>query len=91
MAITIEHLQEIDRLLATSPRGRRDGREFARAKAPASRRPAVTLRTWPMKFPFRSYAHCDLYLLDGRDHCVRVTADPAVATGLIIAAKGASA
>jgi hypothetical protein len=41
--------------------------------------------------PFRSYAHCDLFLLDGRDHCVRVTADPAVATGLIIAAKGASA
>jgi hypothetical protein len=41
--------------------------------------------------PFRSYSRCNLYLLDGRDHCVRVTSDPSAATGFIIAAKGESA
>ncbi len=41
--------------------------------------------------PFRSYAHCNLYLLDARDHCVKVTADPAQATGLVLAPKGTGA
>jgi hypothetical protein len=38
--------------------------------------------------PFRAYAKCNLYLLDGRDHCVKVTDDPAAATGLVLAPKG---
>ncbi len=41
--------------------------------------------------PFRSYAQCTLYLLDGRDHCVKITADLAHATGLILAPKGIGA
>lgn len=90
MAITIEHLREIDRLLATS---QADGATVASLRG---LKPGVTATRCDAsdmadEIPFRSYAHCDLYLLDGRDHCVRVTADPAVATGLIIAAKGASA
>jgi hypothetical protein len=39
--------------------------------------------------PFRSFAHCDLHLLDGADHCVGVTDDPAQATGLIVAYRRA--
>lgn len=37
--------------------------------------------------PFRSYEHCDLFLLDARDHCVKVTSDPSVATGVVLAPK----
>ncbi|MEK4032175.1 hypothetical protein WOC76_22985 [Methylocystis sp. IM3] len=40
--------------------------------------------------PFRSFMHCDLHLLDGADHCVTVTDDPARATGVIIAYRSAS-
>lgn len=41
--------------------------------------------------PFRSYAKIDLFLLDGRDHCVTITSDPAVATGLVLAPRGEGA
>jgi len=68
------------------PRGRRDGREL-RGLKPGVTATRCDASDMADEIPFRSYAHCDLYLLDGRDHCVRVTADPAVATGLIIAAK----
>ena len=40
--------------------------------------------------PFRSYSHCDVHLLDGADHCVTVTDDPARATGVIVAFRRAS-
>jgi hypothetical protein len=39
--------------------------------------------------PFRTFARCNLYLLDARDHCVRITSDPTVATGLVLASTGA--
>ncbi len=38
--------------------------------------------------PFRSYERCNLYLIDARDHCVKITSDPAVATGLVLAPRG---
>ncbi len=41
--------------------------------------------------PFRTFAHCNLYLLDARGHCVRVTSDPAIATGLVLSSTGADA
>lgn len=37
--------------------------------------------------PFRKYAKFNLYLVDGRDHCWRITADPDAATGIVVAAK----
>lgn len=35
--------------------------------------------------PYSSYAACDLHLLNGKDHCVQVTSEPAEATGIILA------
>jgi hypothetical protein len=35
--------------------------------------------------PYRRYAELDLYFVDGRDHCWQITADPAVATGVVLA------
>lgn len=37
--------------------------------------------------PFRQYPRFNLYLVDGTDHCWRLTADPSRATGLVIADK----
>ncbi len=41
--------------------------------------------------PFRVYERCSLYLIDGRDHCWRITHDPACATGLALAPNGVGA
>jgi hypothetical protein len=35
--------------------------------------------------PHREFARVSLYLVDGRDHCWRLTAEPAHATGVAIA------
>jgi hypothetical protein len=37
--------------------------------------------------PFRIYSQYDVHLLDGSDHCVRITADPTQATGVILAKR----
>lgn len=37
--------------------------------------------------PFRRLANADLYLIDGRSHCWQITADPAIATGILLAAR----
>ncbi|QQO23617.1 hypothetical protein JJB98_28720 [Bradyrhizobium diazoefficiens] len=38
--------------------------------------------------PFRSFPQLDLHLIDRSDHCVQITADPARAIGIILAARG---
>ncbi|MCJ2185677.1 hypothetical protein [Novosphingobium beihaiensis] len=40
--------------------------------------------------PFRAVRACDIHLLDTSNHCIRVTDDPAEATGLLLAAKVAA-
>ncbi len=37
--------------------------------------------------PYRAIADYNLHLLDGRDHCVQLTNDPALATGVIVARR----
>lgn len=41
--------------------------------------------------PWRSYPAFDLHFVDTRNHCTEMTRDPAVATGLLLAARGGSA
>ncbi len=36
---------------------------------------------------FREYPKFNLYLVDGRDHCWRLTDDPNAATGVVVAAR----
>jgi hypothetical protein len=35
--------------------------------------------------PFRSYGRFDIHLVDRTDHCVQITADPARASGIVVA------
>lgn len=37
--------------------------------------------------PYKIFPLFDLYLLDTRDHCVRLTGDPASATGIVLAQR----
>ncbi|MEW6132093.1 MAG: hypothetical protein AB1591_02860 [Pseudomonadota bacterium] len=36
---------------------------------------------------FREYTKYNLYLVDGRDHCWRITDDPGSATGIVLAVR----
>lgn len=38
--------------------------------------------------PFRRFVALDLYLVDAREHCWRITADPEAATGVVLAWHG---
>lgn len=37
--------------------------------------------------PFRTYPGCNLFLLDGRDHCFRITQELTEATGFVVAPR----
>jgi len=40
--------------------------------------------------PFRTYSRFDVHLVDRTDHCVQITADPARATGIVLADRNAA-
>ena len=40
--------------------------------------------------PFRRGPAIDVFLVDGRNHCVCLTQDPSVATGLVLARRAVS-
>lgn len=37
--------------------------------------------------PYRAYPAFNLYLVDGSDHCWRITGDPSIATGVVVASR----
>lgn len=41
--------------------------------------------------PYRRFDAFDLHLVDGRDHCWRITGAPAEATGIVLARRAAKA
>jgi hypothetical protein len=44
-----------------------------------------------LETPFREWPACSLYLVDSADHCWKLTADAARATGLVVVTHQASA
>lgn len=85
MALATEQLIEIERLLATA-------NTDTSAVADLRRRfPPLTLvrcdASDVAQQPFRRLAQFDLHLIDGSDHCMRITADRARATGLVLARR----
>jgi len=81
--ITPEHLDRIGRLV--------QGQGLDEAAIRALRRDFPDLHfTWCMDDevggikPVRELDGCNLYLVDGRHHCLRFTADAAAATGLVL-------
>jgi len=85
MALNEEELTEIDMLLTALPG---DGDVFARLRR---RFPHLVLTRCDAsdvtEAPFRTCAQVDVHLLDTTDHCARITADPARASGFILAKR----
>jgi len=83
MALTANDLQDIDALL--------DAVDVDAAVLGQLRRrfPALSLTRCDasdlgVETPFREYRRFALHLVDGNDHCWRLTDDPARATGLVV-------
>lgn len=86
MAIAAELFDAIDAALATA------AADSAAVSALRKLAPGLTAMRCDKtdiqdETPFRTYENCDLFLIDGREHCVKVTSDPTVATGLVLAPK----
>ncbi|NEU97390.1 hypothetical protein [Bradyrhizobium uaiense] len=88
MTLTAQELIEIEQLLAAdrAEEGafvelRRRFPQLACVRCDASDMPDQ---------PFRQFVRFDLHLIDGSDHCVQITADPARATGIILAKRSAA-
>lgn len=86
MAIQAEQLQAIDEILATAVADHATVSNLRRI-APSLSATRCDRTDIQDETPFRSYESCDLFLLDGRDHCVKITSDPSVATGLVLAPR----
>jgi len=88
MAVDVDELREIDRMLSTPDVG---------AHAFAELRRRFPHLSWTrcdasdvIEAPFRSYPVFDIHLLDSADHCSQITSDPARATGIILARRSAA-
>jgi hypothetical protein len=87
MALAVEELAEIEQVLAWPD---------AASLAFAALRQKFPHLAWircdasdVTESPFRSFGDFDLHLLDKADHCVRITADPARANGIVLARRAA--
>jgi hypothetical protein len=83
MALGADELLEIDRVLSASD---------ADAGAVAGLRRRFQHLSWTRcdaadmtETPFRSYPRFEIHLVDRTDHCVQITADPARASGIVLA------
>lgn len=86
MPIAPELMQQIDGLLAT---GKGDRETLAALRSAAASLSASRCDWEDLKdeTPFRTYPDCQLFLVDGRDHCWRITDDPSFATALVLTPK----
>jgi hypothetical protein len=85
MALTASDLAEIEQVLASSDVGSQLYLEL-RQKYPH----VVWIRcdaSDVTEAPFRSFREVDMHLLDSADHCAQITADPARATGIVLAKR----
>jgi hypothetical protein len=85
MSIPAPDLATIEALLATAD-GARAGVQALRElfpRLPVTRCDASDVDT---ETAFRDWPHLSLFLVDGADHCWKLTTDPTRATGLVVAA-----
>lgn len=82
--LTASELSQLEQLLATSDGGPLLTQEF-RNRFPGRSLTRCDASDMGSEEPFRRFAAVDLYLVDGRDHCWQITADPSAATGVVLA------
>jgi len=88
MALGPDELKEIDGMLSAPDA---DARVFAQLR---SRFPHLSWTKCDAsdvtEAPFRTYSRFEVHLVDRSDHCVEITADPARATGIVLANRTAT-
>jgi hypothetical protein len=83
--ISQDDLSRIDGLLAEPPAG--NPLADFRKNFPGLSLTRCDAQDMSGEAAFREYSKFNLYLVDGRDHCWRITDDPAAATGIVVAAR----
>lgn len=83
MALTADNVRDIEALLNAADAGEQTLAELRR------RLPGLSVtRCDPsdlgVETPFREYPRFGLYLVDGSDHCWRLTDEPGRATGVVV-------
>ena len=80
-------LAEIEELLAAEPASAPDGSGLAgfRRRFPNVSLTRCDLSDIDSETPYRVFAGMSLFLVDSRDHCARITSEPARATGIVVA------
>ncbi len=86
MAITDRDFAEIETLLAGGGAGAAFSAAF-RQRFPGLTLTRCAASDVDQEAPYRRYPGFDLHLVDRSDHCWRMTADPARATGVVLAAR----
>ena len=86
MPFTSTEISQLEALLIGSDGGAQFAADF-RALLPGRSLTRCDASDMGAEEPLRRFSMLDLYLVDGRDHCWRITADPAVATGVVIATR----
>jgi Family of unknown function (DUF6129) len=85
MPLSADELTEIDKMLSAPDA---DGRLFAELR---QRFPKLSWTRCDAsdvaEQPYRTYSQFDIHLLSTKDHCAQITADPASATGIILAKR----
>jgi len=86
MALSVEDIGRIDALLADASREINPLADF-RQRFPGLSLTRCDAQDMSGEPAFREYPRFNLYLVDGRDHCWRLTDDPDAATGVVVAAR----
>ena len=83
MALTREQFARVDALLSSAEAGAQALGEL-RSELPGVPVTRCDVSDLGVEEPFRRYPRFHLYLVDGTDHCWRITQDPSRATGLVV-------
>ena len=84
--VSPDDLARLGKLLAEPPQGGNPLADF-RSCFPGLSLTRCDASDMSGEVPYREYPSFNLYLVDGRDHCWRLTGDPAAATGVVVAAR----
>ena len=84
MALSADDLAQIEELLAAPDADTRAFHELRR-RFPELSLTRCDASDLDAEAPYREYGRFNLYLVDGGEHCWRLTSDPEQATGLVLA------
>ncbi|MGE0113763.1 MAG: hypothetical protein AB7T07_02600 [Steroidobacteraceae bacterium] len=90
MALSTDQLVQLETLCAASDGGPQVVAAF-RSQFPGMSLTRCEVSDMGADEPYRQFAQVDMYLVNGSAHCWQITADPALATGIVLARHRRSA